>query len=46
MPGVRPEFDVLALFRLEVFIAGEFRRVEKVDALGADGGDEIIEVFR
>ena len=40
------QFDVLALFELEVLVGAEFRAVEEVDALGADGGDQIVNVVR
>ena len=42
--GGQVELDVLALFQLEVLVAGEFGAVQQVDALGADGGDQIVQI--
>ena len=42
--GREVELDVFAFFELEILVAGELGRVEQVDALGADGGDQIVEV--
>ena len=38
------ELDVFALFELEVLVAAKFGRVEQIDALGADGGDQIVQI--
>ena len=38
------ELDVFALFQLEVLVAGKFGAVEQVDALGADGGDQVVQI--
>ncbi len=43
-PRGQVEFDVLALFQFEVLVAAKFWRVQKVDTLGADGCDQIIQV--
>ncbi len=37
------ELDILALFQLEVLVA-ELRAIEEVDALGADGGDQVVQI--
>ena len=37
------ELDILALFQLEVLVA-ELGAVEQVDALGADGGDQVVQI--
>ena len=42
--GRQVELDVLALLELEVLVAAEFGPVEQVDALGADGGDQVVDV--
>ena len=38
------ELDVFAFFEFEILVAGKFWGVEQIDALGADGGDQIIEI--
>jgi hypothetical protein len=38
------ELDVLALFQLEVLVAVELGAVQQVDALGADGGDQVVQI--
>jgi len=40
--GVQVQLDVLALFRLKVLVAAELGAVQKVDALGSDGGDQVV----
>ena len=44
VPGREVELDVLALFQLEILVGAELRPVEQIDALGADGGDQIVDV--
>ncbi len=39
------ELDVFALFQLEVLVAVELGAVKQVDALGADGGDQVVEIL-
>ena len=38
------ELDVLAFFQLKIFVGAELRRVQQVDALGADRGNQVVEV--
>ena len=38
------ELNVLAFFELEILIAAELGRVEKIDALSANGCDEVVEI--
>ena len=38
------ELDVFALFQFEIFVAWQIWGVEQVDALGADGCDQIVQV--
>ena len=42
--GRQVELDVFALFELEILVGAEFRAVQQVDALGADGRDQIVDV--
>ena len=44
VPGRQVELDVLALFQLEFLVAGKLGRVQQIDALGADGGDQIVQI--
>ncbi len=42
--GRQVELDVFALFQLEFLVAAELGAVEQVDALGADGSDQIVQI--
>ena len=44
-PRRKVQLDVFALFRLEFLVAAELGAVEQVDALGADGGDQVVEII-
>jgi hypothetical protein len=39
------ELDILTLFQVEILVAVELGAVQKVDALGADGGDQVIQIL-
>ena len=38
------QLDVFALFEVEVLVAAELGPVEQVDALGADGGNQVVQI--
>ncbi len=42
--GGQVELDVFAVFKLEVLVGAELGAIEQVDALGADGRDQVVEV--
>ena len=42
--GRQVQFDVLAVFQVEVLVA-ELGAVQQVNALGADGGDQVVQIF-
>ncbi len=42
--GGQVELNVLALFQFEILVGAELRAVEQIDALGADGGDQVVEI--
>ena len=44
-PRRQVQLDVLALFQLEVLVAVELGAVQQVDALGADGGDQVVQIL-
>jgi hypothetical protein len=44
--GRQVQLDVLALFQLEVLVGAELGAVEQVDALGADGGNQVVQIVR
>ena len=43
-PGRQVELDIFALFQLEVLVGAELGAVQQVDALGADGGDQVVQI--
>ena len=44
VPGVRSSSTSSPSSELEILVAGELGGVEQIDALGADGGDQIVEI--
>ena len=42
--GRQVQLNVFALFQLEVLVAAELGAVQQVDALGADGGNQIVQI--
>ena len=38
------ELDVFAFFELKVFVGAELGAIEQIDALRADGGDQIVQI--